>query len=417
MDFDNHPCFSSNARHRFARIHLPVAGGCNIQCRYCNRAYDCINESRPGVASRVISADEAGEYFAAVSAAVPAVKVAGIAGPGDPLANPSETLKTLKILREKHPELMLCIATNGLKLATFARSLKDYGVSHVTVTVNAVDPAVGALIYQWVRYEKKVYRGRQAAELLLERQLKGIEEAKSLGILIKINTVVISGVNEEHAADVARRTALAGADIQNCISMYHVRDTAFEDKPVVDERKMEYIRREAGRYLKQMSHCARCRADAAGIPGQDNTELVNRILLKNRENREQKPYVAVASMDGLFVNQHLGESAALWIYGLKNNKPVLVQRRHTPPVSGGNSRWKALCGLLQDCCALLVSGIGQNPLRVLEAARVRVIPMEGPAWPVVEALLCGEEPPEYLLKIGGTCGMPFGCGGTGTGCG
>jgi len=31
-----------------------VAPKCNILCNYCNRKYDCINESRPGVASAVL---------------------------------------------------------------------------------------------------------------------------------------------------------------------------------------------------------------------------------------------------------------------------------------------------------------------------------------------------------------------------
>ncbi len=43
-----HPCYSKEA-HQYARMHLPVAPACNIQCNYCNRKYDCSNESRPGV--------------------------------------------------------------------------------------------------------------------------------------------------------------------------------------------------------------------------------------------------------------------------------------------------------------------------------------------------------------------------------
>ena len=46
-----HPCYSFDAHHKYARMHLPVAPACNISCNYCNRRYDCINESRPGVTS------------------------------------------------------------------------------------------------------------------------------------------------------------------------------------------------------------------------------------------------------------------------------------------------------------------------------------------------------------------------------
>ena len=44
----DHPCYSEDAHHHFARMHVAVAPACNIQCHYCNRKYDCSNESRPG---------------------------------------------------------------------------------------------------------------------------------------------------------------------------------------------------------------------------------------------------------------------------------------------------------------------------------------------------------------------------------
>src|SRR6266567_4842298 len=47
----NHPCYSEEAHHHYARMHVAVAPACNIQCNYCNRKYDYANESRPGVVS------------------------------------------------------------------------------------------------------------------------------------------------------------------------------------------------------------------------------------------------------------------------------------------------------------------------------------------------------------------------------
>ena len=49
LDFTKHPCFNPDVKGKFGRVHLPVAPKCNIQCGYCNRKYDCVNESRPGV--------------------------------------------------------------------------------------------------------------------------------------------------------------------------------------------------------------------------------------------------------------------------------------------------------------------------------------------------------------------------------
>ena len=55
----NHPCFSEQAHHHYARMHVAVAPACNIQCHYCNRKYDCSNESRPGVVSEVMTPEQA----------------------------------------------------------------------------------------------------------------------------------------------------------------------------------------------------------------------------------------------------------------------------------------------------------------------------------------------------------------------
>jgi nitrogen fixation protein NifB len=56
---EKHPCYSEEAHHHYARMHVAVAPACNIQCNYCNRKYDCANESRPGVVSELLTPEEA----------------------------------------------------------------------------------------------------------------------------------------------------------------------------------------------------------------------------------------------------------------------------------------------------------------------------------------------------------------------
>lgn len=90
------PCLSELASQENARLHLPVAPKCNIQCNYCNRKFDCLNESRPAVTSKIINPKEAIQRLKTVREKIPEIKVVGIAGPGEPLAN-SETFKTLKL--------------------------------------------------------------------------------------------------------------------------------------------------------------------------------------------------------------------------------------------------------------------------------------------------------------------------------
>ncbi|MCW8819406.1 MAG: radical SAM protein, partial [Ignavibacteriaceae bacterium] len=181
LSIEKHPCFNDASRHSFGRIHLPVAPKCNIQCNYCNRKFDCLNENRPGVTSRVLSPHQALHYLDQALELSPNIAVVGIAGPGDPFANPEETMATLRLVREKYPEMLLCVATNGLNVLPYIEELAELKVSHVTLTINAIDPEIGAEIYAWVRHGKKVFRDVAGAELLLKNQLEALKKLKELG--------------------------------------------------------------------------------------------------------------------------------------------------------------------------------------------------------------------------------------------
>ncbi len=93
----DHPCYSEEAHHHFARMHVAVAPACNIQCHYCNRKYDCSNESRPGVVSQPLTPQQAVKKVLAVASEIPQLTVLGIAGPGDALANPAKTFSTFRL--------------------------------------------------------------------------------------------------------------------------------------------------------------------------------------------------------------------------------------------------------------------------------------------------------------------------------
>jgi len=138
----NHPCYSEEAHHHYARMHVAVAPACNIQCHYCNRKYDCANESRPGVVSELLTPDQAVKKVMAVAANIPQMTVLGIAGPGDPLANPTRTLETFRQLSQKAPDIKLCVSTNGLALPAVVDELCQHNIDHVTITINCVDPDV-----------------------------------------------------------------------------------------------------------------------------------------------------------------------------------------------------------------------------------------------------------------------------------
>lgn len=375
-----HPCFDLKARHANARVHLPVAPKCNISCNYCNRKYDCVNESRPGVCSAVLLPWQAVEYLKELDQHIDHLSVVGIAGPGDPFANPEETMETMRRMKKEFPDKIFCLSTNGLNLLPYIDEVAVLGVTHVTITINAVDPDIGSSIYSWVRYDKKIYRGRAAAELMLNKQLECIPLLKAKGITVKINSVILPGINDHHTGEIARVVSALGADVMNCIPVIPTKDTAFEsiDKP--SATIMSAARSAAKEFLPLMTHCARCRADAAGLLGHDfdgATGMLQRFSMLVVKEGEDRPYAAVASREGALVNMHLGEAESLYIFKQTPNGYQYVEERYTPPFGNGNQRWMDLAEVLKDCRAILVEGAGGSPLRILQGKGIRVLQMTG----------------------------------------
>jgi len=258
-----HPCFGVKAHYKVARIHLPVAPRCNIQCNYCIRKLDKC-ENRPGVAACIINPEGAVKRLEAEIKSNPDLRVVGIAGPGDSLENPA-TFKTLSIVKKRWPGLIQCLSTNGLLAEEKAAELKRLGVKTVTITINAVDPKVGAMIYDWVRYSGKVYRGEEGAKLLIEKQLRGIEALTSRGIVVKINTVLIPSINMDEIPKIAEEVAKRGASIMNIIPLIPLHKFSKLEGPSC--RELEMARAVAERYIPQFRLCKQCRADSCGIPG------------------------------------------------------------------------------------------------------------------------------------------------------
>jgi nitrogen fixation protein NifB len=419
LNIQNHPCFNIGAKGSCGRVHLPVAPNCNIKCNYCNRKYDCVNESRPGVTSSVLSPDQAVIYLEQVLEKAPNITVAGIAGPGDAFADPKVTLDTLRGIRRRFPDLLLCLATNGLNLAPYVEELAELEVSHVTMTVNAVDPEIGSRIYGWVRDGKVVRRGLEAANTLLKRQLAGILALKELAIVVKVNTIVIPGVNDHHVIDVALKMSELGVDIQNCMTMYPNADTPFANVPEPNPILMSRIRAEAEAVIPQMHHCTRCRADAVGLLDNDHSAEFGGWLSECSHTysirSEGKPYVAVGTMEGMLVNQHLGEVERFQIWGPSETGFVLMEERQAPPRGTGMERWYVLAEILSDCRAVLVSGIGETPKQVLTENAILPVEMNGFIQPGLDAIYSGREVTVLKGRRHG-CAKTAGCSATGLGC-
>nr|BAH24183.1 NifB protein [Paenibacillus abekawaensis] len=404
-EISRHPCYSEEAHRFFARMHIPVAPACNIQCNYCNRKFDCVNESRPGVVSEVLTPQQAERKVKGVAAQLMQLSVVGIAGPGDPLANPEATFDTFARVKEHVPDVSLCLSTNGLTLYRYVDEIVELGIRHVTITINAIDPDVGREIYPWAVDEGIRYEGREAAELLITRQLLGVEMLAKRGILVKVNSIMIPGVNDHHLVAVSKKVKELGATLHNVTPLIIAPGSQYEKdgRKAPRPKELHTVQEQLGRDgMKVMRHCRQCRADAIGLLGQDRNQdfpleameenpLINMdarmqfqsdLDIKIRERNAAKQArregvrqgavasrIAVATRGGDKVNQHFGHATEFMIYDTDGTDIKLIGVRKIQAYCHGTAdcngdkaaTLQEILSILSDCRILLCSGIGEGP--------------------------------------------------------
>ena len=259
---NNHPCFAEKPGN-LGRIHLPVSPACNISCRFCSRVLND-TEQRPGVTAKVITPEESIAILKKALKICPAIKVAGIAGPGDTLATDT-ALQTFRLIDKEFPHLLKCMSTNGLLLAEKADEVIEAKIDSLTVTVNAVDPVIEAKLNKFVVYHGKKYDALEGAKILIENQLNGIRKVAESGITVKVNTVLVPKINGHHIEQIAKTVSSLGASIYNIIPLIPTYELKDEKAPFCFQ--IEEARKQAEKYIDVFRHCNRCRADAVGVPG------------------------------------------------------------------------------------------------------------------------------------------------------
>ena len=413
----DHPCYSEEAHHYFARMHVAVAPACNIQCNYCNRKYDCSNESRPGVTSERMSPEQAALKVVAVANKVPQLSVLGIAGPGDSLFDWRKTFETFRLVEKRLPDLKFCVSTNGLALPDHVDALADHNIDHVTITINMVDPEVGTVIYPWIYFNGKRYTGLDASKILHERQMAGLEALTAKGILVKVNSVMIPGVNDQHLIQVNEAIKARGAFLHNVMPLISdpAHGTHFgltgQRGPSPTELKDLQDKLAGGANL--MRHCRQCRADAVGMLGEDLSQdflmdsispdtvydpearrLYREVVERERADRRQAvaraedelatvmetpaKLVAVATKGGGRVNQHFGHAAEFQIYEVDLHGVRFVGHRKVENYCQGG--WgdddvleDKVIPILSGVEAVFVSKIGSCPKKDLAVAGISAV--------------------------------------------
>ncbi|NEU77932.1 nitrogenase cofactor biosynthesis protein NifB [Nostoc sp. UIC10630] len=433
-----HPCYSEDAHHHYARMHVAVAPACNIQCNYCNRKYDCANESRPGVVSELLTPEEAAHKALVIGGKIPQMTVVGIAGPGDPLANPEKTFRTFELIAAQAPDIKLCLSTNGLMLPDYIDRIKQLNIDHVTITINMVDPEIGAKIYPWVHYRRKRYRGIEGARILHERQMEGLQALKDADILCKVNSVMIPGINDHHLVEVNRVIREKGAFLHNIMPLIsapeHGTHFGLTGQRGPTPKELKEVQDNCSGNMKMMRHCRQCRADAVGLLGEDRSQefskekflemapeydmeqratvhegiekfkeelkvAKDKALAGKKVANSPKVLVAVATKGGGLVNQHFGHAKEFQIYEVGGNEVRFIGHRKIDQYcQGGYSEeasFEHIMKAIADCKAVLVSKIGNCPQEKLQEAGIKTVE----AYDVIEKVAL-EFYEQYVKELG-----------------
>ncbi|MDT8854307.1 nitrogenase cofactor biosynthesis protein NifB [Paracoccaceae bacterium Fryx2] len=410
----DHPCYSEEAHHYFARMHVAVAPACNIQCNYCNRKYDCSNESRPGVVSERLTPDQAARKVMAVAAEVPQLSVLGIAGPGDAAYDWRNTKATFDLVSARLPDIKLCLSSNGLALPDHIDELVAMKVDHVTLTINTLDPEVGAQIYPWIFFRGKRHTGVEAAAILIERQMQSLDLLVANGILVKVNSVLIPGINDAGMLALNKAVKAKGAFLHNIMPLISdpAHGTVFglsgQRGPTAAELKAVQDACAGGANL--MRHCRQCRADAVGLLGEDRGQEFNLDQLpevvedapearaayrtwvaREREDRRAATalatadlpaaraalLVAVATKGGGRINQHFGHATEFQIYEVDGAGVRFVTHRRADNYClgghGEDDRLAEIIRTLDGVPVVLCARIGEAPRARMAQAGIDVI--------------------------------------------
>ncbi len=165
-------------------LRISITDRCNLRCVYCMPPEGV--EWQPH--ENILRFEEIVEFVrVAASQGIRQVRLTG----GEPLVRPG-VVDLVQMLSEI-PEIEdLSITTNGILLEKLARPLKNAGLKRVNVSLDTLKPE------KYLR----ICRGGS-----LDAVLRGLSAAEDAGFEpIKINTVVMRGVNDDELVDFARLT-------------------------------------------------------------------------------------------------------------------------------------------------------------------------------------------------------------------
>lgn len=305
-------------------------------------------------------------------------------GPGDPMATLALTLDILALVKGRHPELPLGIATLGFGVGENAQLLAEQGVVRITLLVNAVEPAVLQKLYAWIRPGKRNMPLAKAAPHLIDEQSQALAACRAAGIQVSVRTEVYAGINDQEVEGIARHAANWGVASMTLVPGKGCagNDGAAEVTP--GPETMQELCAKAALYIENVALPPP--ADCCEI-----TVLPTGGAMALPKPVPGRPNVAVVSSNGMDIDLHLGQAIRVLVYGPRGQDGLacLLETRPAPEPGGGSDRWQELAKTLPDCFALLTASAGASPKQILAQNGITVVVCEDEIEGAVDLLYGG----------------------------
>ncbi len=233
---------------RIDYMRISVTDRCNLCCIYCTE------RDMPHLTHEDVLRYEEIEKIVQAAAAM-GVKSLRLTG-GEPLVRPNLG-KLVKMLTNIEGIDDISLTTNGTMLAGCARELKEAGLMRVNISLDTFKP------------EK--FKQISGADKLKD-VFEGIEAAKKAGLMpVKINTVVMRGINDDELLDFADKTKEDDWHIRFIEKMPLVASEPGNNDMVSIEEMMAIIQKEYGKLEPCMSKSGKGPAKYYRLPGAKGT--------------------------------------------------------------------------------------------------------------------------------------------------
>lgn len=200
-------------------LRVSVTERCNFRCQYCMPDKPFSWTPR----ENLLSYEELFEFIKlAIDRGVNKIRITG----GEPLLRENLDRFVYMIYNYKS-DIDLALTTNGYLLKSLAKTLKSAGLNRVNISLDSLDSKKAESI---------------AKRDILKDVIEGIDRATEVGLKVKLNSVVLKGINDNEILDILKFAKSRNSQIRYIEYMRN--SFASELEPLPSSKVLEIISKE-----------------------------------------------------------------------------------------------------------------------------------------------------------------------------